>query len=224
MKLLRDFVACIAGDWLSAISCIAAMIFLFFSCWFQNVIEGRAFSLAAIAFLLIGLAKAWAMQYRRAEKACAENMKEPRPRISIEQYSETRDEREHDQDYLIETLQISNKGELPAKGITVRPVQVFGRTARLFASIANLDPGETKEIRILNLRRTMERAAEKAILSKGHALAVRIPLIVEYQDPEKARWITEHVVLFGAGGVDIDVVRWSEPPEWTAFSPPRGKV
>jgi hypothetical protein len=224
MKLLRNFFLSIVRDWVSAITCIAAIISLSFSWWAQNSAQSKAFSLAAAGLLFIGLAQAWLVQYRRAEKARAENMNGSRPRITVGHYSSTRDASERDQEYLIETLQIANKGDLPAFGITIRPIQIFGRTARLFTAIPSLEPGETKEIRILNLRRMMERAAEKAISTKGHALTLRLPMTVEYQDSQRERWITEHVALFGAGGIEIDVVHLNETPEWTEFSRPRGRL
>ncbi len=221
MKLLREFILILVQNWISVFSCVAVIAFILLSFRAQAGAQIRIFSLSALVFLFVGLTQAWAIEYRRAEKARMENGKEPRPRVTVGEYSATREDRERDEEYLVEALQITNKGELPAIGITVRPIQAFGLTARLFASIPNLDPGETKEIRILNLHRTLERAAEKAIKYKGHALSVRLPMIVEYQDLKNERWITDHVVLFGVDGINIDVVQVNEAPEWTAFSNPR---
>jgi hypothetical protein len=220
VKVMRDFVFAIVRNRLSVFSCIAVILCISLSFWTQNDVQIRIFSLLAIVFLFLGLSRAWAAEYVRAEKK-GESRQESRPRVSVDEYFAVKDNGEQDEEYLVETLRISNKGDAPAIGVSMRPIQLFGRTARLFASIPNLEPGETKEIRILNLRHTLERAAEKATKSKGHALFVRLPMTIEYRDAQKERWIAEHIVLSGVDGVSIDIVRANKSPEWTSFSSPK---
>jgi hypothetical protein len=206
VRAMRDFIYAVVRNKISVFSCIAVVLCISLSFWAKNDVQIRIFSLSAIVFLFLGLGRAWAAEYIRAEKK-GEGRQEPRPRVSVDEYSVVKDDNEQDEEYLVETLRISNKGDAPAIGVSMRPIQLFGRTARLFASIPNLEPGETKEIRILNLRHTLERAAEKAIKSKGHALSVRLPMTIEYRDALKERWITEHVVMSSVDGISIDIVR-----------------
>jgi hypothetical protein len=224
MKLntFGKYFSAILRGWISVFSLMvfAALGLMLF--WAKTDLQIKALGLAAAACLLILSFLAWAGEYRRAEKAEAEKSSEPHPRILVEGYSADRDGVERSEEYMVETLQIANRGDAPATDITMRPLQISGRTARVFAPVENLEPGQAAEIRILNLRRTLERAAEKATRSKGHALSVRLPLTIECQDSRKQQWITDHVVLFGADGIRIDVVRESKPPQWTSFSKPRG--
>jgi hypothetical protein len=221
MILYRFFIA-LGRSWIPILGCMAFIAFVVLSFLSTNEIQIRIFSLSAVAcFLLIAIG-AWATEHQRAENAQAELLKGARPRVIVDGYFSARDDNDREEDYIVENLRIVNKGNEPAIAITMRPLQIAGRTARIFASIPELAPGEAKEIRVLNLRRTLERAAEKAIKSKGHALTVRLPLVIEYQDLLHDRWISEHVVLFGVDGISIDIVRSNQPPQWTAISTPRG--
>jgi hypothetical protein len=206
VRAMRDFVYAIVRNRISVFSCIAAVLCISLSFWAKNDVQIRFFSLLAIVFIFLGLGRAWAAEYVRAEKK-GENRQAPRPSVSVDEYYAVKDDSKQDEAYLIETLRISNKGDAPAIGVSMRPIQLFGRTARSFASIPNLEPGETKEIRILNLRHTLERAAEKAIKSKGHALSVRLPMMIEYRDAQKERWIAEHIVMSSVDGISIDIMR-----------------
>ena len=208
--------------WISALSIIGVASLGLLLFWAKTDLEIRISGLTAFACLLVLSILTWAKEYKRAEKAEAEKTREPRPLIAVEGYSADKDGIGQDEGYLVEMLQIANRGDATATGITMRPLQVSGRAARAFASTANLEPGQSTEMRVLNLRRTLERAAEKVTKSKGHSLSVRLPLTIEYLDSRKQQWITDHVVLFGIDGISIDVVRASEPPEWTSFSKPRG--
>jgi hypothetical protein len=221
LNILFKFLGAAIRGWPSffGLMSVAALILL---CLAKGEVEIRISGLAAFACLLSFSIFAWASEYRRAERVEAEAMREPRPLITVEGYSAEKDALERGEEYLVEKLRVVNKGDAPALGISMRPLQISGRTARSFAPIAGLDPGQSTEIRILNLRRTLERAAEKSTKSKGHSLSVRLPLIVEYRDSRNQQWITDHVVLFGIDGIGMDVVRANEPPKWSSFSKPRG--
>jgi hypothetical protein len=219
--LVNKFFAALLRSWISIIGCIAVIAFTALTLLDKTDIQVKVFALLAIAFLLMVSILIWAAERRRADRAEAELTKEPRPRVTVESYSAVQEDGEGEE-YLIETLRFVNKGDAAALAVTMRPLQISGRTARLFNSIPNLAPGESKEIRVLNLRRTLERAAEKAINAKGHSLAVRLPMSIEYQDHRHDRWIADHMVLFGIDGISVDVVRMNQPPKWTAISKPRG--
>jgi hypothetical protein len=220
--ILKQFLTALMGSKRSIVESIAVVVFSILSLLAQTDIQIRAFALTAVACVFLVSIRVWATERRRAEMAEAELTKEPRPRVMVDSYSATHEQSEGGEENLVETLRFINKGDAPAIAVTMRPLQISGRTARLFASIPNLAAGELKEIRVLNLRRTLERAAEKAIKAKGHALSVRLPLSIEYQDFRHERWISEHIVLFGIDGISVDVVCANKPPQWTAISKPRG--
>jgi hypothetical protein len=222
LKILCKYFRAIVQGWISVLSCMVVVALILLSFWAKTSTQIRISGLAAAACILVVSIGAWTKEYLRAEKAEAEKNREPRPLITVESYSAEKDDIAQSEEYLVEMLQIANRGDVPAIGITMRPLQISGRTACTFASVANLEPGQTTAIRILNLRRTLERAAEKTARSRGHALSVRLPLTIECRDFLKQQWITDHVVLFGVDGISIDVVRASKPPEWTSFSKTRG--
>jgi hypothetical protein len=221
LKILFKFLGAAIRGWASVfgILSVAALVLL---CLAKEETGIRISGLAAFACLLIFSISCWASEYLRAERAEGKAMREPRPLITVEGYAAEKDDLDRGEEYLLEKLSIVNKGDAPAVEITIRPLQMSGRTARAFTSVANLEPGQSTEIRVLNLRRTLERAAEKAAKSKGHSLYVRLPLTIEYQDSRNQQWITDHVVLFGIDGISVDVMRANEPPAWTSFSKPRG--
>jgi hypothetical protein len=221
MKILFKFFKAAMRGWPSVfgLMSVAALVLL---CLAKGEARMRISGLAAFACLLFLSIFAWASEYKRAERVEAEGMREPRPLITVEGYLAEKDALARGEEYLVEKLRIVNKGDAPAVEISMRPLQISGRTARSFTSIAGLEPGQSTEIRILNLRRTLERAAEKATKSKGHSLCVRLPLTIEYRDSRNQQWITDHIVLFAIDGISMDVVRANEPPEWSSFAKPRG--
>jgi hypothetical protein len=222
LKILHKFIFALVRDWIAIIGCMAVLVFISLLFWAETSMQVRAFALSAVACLGLISIRIWAVEFMRAEKAAMECKGEPRPRVTVDGYSVAQDEKEQGEEYLVETLRIINRGDAPAIGVMMRPLQMSGRTARWFSSIPMLKPGESTEVRVLNLRRTLERAAEKATKSKGHSLSVRLPLIIECQDLQHERWITDHAVLFGIDGIRIDVVRASESPKWTSIAKPRG--
>jgi hypothetical protein len=221
-RIFPSYFQALFRDWVSVFSSVAGIVLLIILFWSKSPILQKLCSLSATAFLLSAPLRIWADTHRRAERAEAERTNATRPRIVIEEYSAAQDDSEKGEKFLTETLRIVNRGETPAAEITVRPLQMFGRTARPFRVVPSLGPGESTELRILNLRRTLERVAEKTTRVKGHALSVRLPLVLEYRDSQKERWITDHVVLFGMDGISIDIVHADQPPKWTAVQHPRG--
>ncbi len=216
--LLRQFFAALMRSRISIVGCAAVVALVILSLLSETGSLAKIFALSAIACVWTVSIRIWTAERLRAKKAEAELTKEPRPRVTVDGYSEVREEGE----YLVETLRFVNKGDAPAFAVTMRPLQISGRTARLFSPIPSLAPGEAREIRVLNLRRTLERAAEKAIKAKGHSLSVCLPLAIEYQDSRNDQWIADHKALFGVDGVSVDVVHADRSPQWTAVSTPRG--
>jgi predicted nucleotide-binding protein len=139
-----------------------------------------------------------------------------RPWVTIDRYDAVYgQDDETGEEYLIETLHIVNVGEESALSIQIKPLQQFGRTARLLDSPAALRPGYEADLRVLSLRYLLEGIRDRLPKVKGKSAIVRLPIGVEYRDRNHKRWHTEHVITFSARGITLGLVHPDEPQEWT---------
>jgi predicted nucleotide-binding protein with TIR-like domain len=141
-----------------------------------------------------------------------------RPWVTVDRYDAVYlEDDETGQEELVETLHIVNVGEESALSIQIKPLQYFGRTARLLETPAALRPGYEADLRILNLRYLLESVRDRIPKEKGKQRSVRLPLQVEYRDRNHKRWSTEHAVFF-SHRITVGIVHPDEQQEWTDLS------
>lgn len=215
MIFLKFFYA-VGRDWGAIVTGVACVPLTVLAFWADTPIQRIVWTIFALACFIMASFRVWVSEYRRAESAEARLNSKPRPWVTIDGYEGVyAEDAETGEEHLVETLNIVNRGGASAVSIEMPPIELFGRTARLLVPLPTLGPGESTEARILNLKYVLDGIQEKVPKVRGRSWSVRIPLIIEYRDPNHYRWETAHAISYNVMGISFGIAHPNEPQEWT---------
>lgn len=148
----------------------------------------------------------------------------PRPWVLIDRYySEIIELEEDDQWYLLEKVQIVNRGNATAVNIVIPEIHFAGRWTRVLMPLATLGPGESIDVEMSGLKQTLDRVQAKVGESglqarKGGPWSLCLRLVVEYRDLGFKRWVTEQTVQYNVSGIRFALIHPNEPQQWIDLS------
>ena len=147
-----------------------------------------------------------------------------RPWVLIDGYSSelVQDEETGEPD-LYESIHVVNRGEFSAANIVIPEIHLAGGEARLLRPLPTLGPGKGVNVRILNLRPTLQRVHRRMrgrlpFSKKGGPRVLRVPWVIEYRGLDHSLLTTEHVISFSARGISFGIAHPNDPRQWTDLS------
>ena len=210
---LRKFFSAIFKDLVSLLTGIFGIVLTLLALLgFPLPILRVVFAISAFACFFIAAYRTWVAQYRHAETASQQ-----RPFVVIDGYEEEWvEDNQTGQEYIIEKLHIVNSGKVSAVSIKIPPIEAYGQTTHFpRIQLPTLSPGARDNVQIANLRKVLEGITKKNPTVIGQSCHVRIPLTIEYHDPQHVRWTTDHAITYTSRGICFNIVHPDEPPKWT---------
>ncbi|MEO8379144.1 MAG: hypothetical protein ABI779_05730 [Acidobacteriota bacterium] len=211
--LIRKFFGAVVRDWGSLVTGAASVPLTIAAFYAQTTAQRTLWAIFAFVCFVVAAYRIWAMEYRRAEDA-ETRLSNARPWVTIDGYSGVyHEDDETGEEYLVETLNVVNRGAAPAVSISLPAIEMVGQTARLLGAIPSLGPNEHVEVRILHLDHLLDCVKKKVgPPPRGQTWSVRIPVSVEYRDLVHRSFRTEHAVSCTARGIRIEIVHPADLP------------
>jgi hypothetical protein len=227
--MLRKFLKAISRDWGSSVTGSASIPLTIFAFWADTPIQRSAWAIFAIACLVFASFRVWVFEYHRAEVAEAKLAVPLRPWVIVNRYSTSwLVDEETGEEYLLESIHIVNRSEVPAVNIIIPDIQCSGRTVSFDRQVPTLGPDESTIVTTRSLIETLrsvsaglwKKTAQGAERKSGliRYLPVSLPLKIEYRGPDYALWTTEQKISFIAPHIIFAVANPNDPQQWTDLS------
>lgn len=227
--MFKNFLKAIGRDWISLVTGGASIPLTVLAFWADTPLQRTAWATFAIVCFIIASFRNWAFEYRRAEAYEERFTASARPWVIMDDYSfEYVQYDDIDEEHLSEKIRIVNRGQAPAVNITIPDLQFCGSKARVVGAIPTLGPGESTDVKILNLckmleglrdklRKSMPESAEK----KSKLIRYRsllLPCLIEYRSLDHRQWSTNHAILFQGNSITFSIVSPNDSKQWTDLS------
>ena len=227
--MLRKFLKAIGRDWGSSVTGSASIPLTILAFWADTPIQRSAWAIFAIACLVFASFRVWVFEYHRAEVAEAKLAVPLRPWVIVNRYSTSwPEDEETGEEYLLESIHIVNRGEVPAVNIIIPDIRCSGHTVSFDSQVPTLGPGESTIVTTRGLIETLrsvsaglwKKTAQGTKRKSGPIiyLPVSLPLKIEYRGPDHNLWTTEQKLSFTPPHIIFAVANPNDPQQWTDLS------